>query len=219
LATRAKPNGNGNGTKKADPKKDAPAAPDKSTEELSAELNEKLAEAAPKDDEQPKPKRERAKKRNLALSETEGEIKDGGKIRIGLPTYDDKGTTVTKTLVVPKTWKIVGPTARPQNVHVIDTEHPEKTLCTLTTAWTTGTTTYKAGTYITCEPCAIRMIAINKMTQAEYDKSKKEAQDKAKAEREAAVEAALEKKAAPKPAAPKAEAKPDPKPAAGKKAA
>ena len=166
-----------------------------------------------------------AKKKKLALNEVEGDVADGAKVRIGVQSFKQGGGEVIRTLVVPKAWKIVGPASRSRFVHVVDVDHPERTICTLPTNWASGMVEYPADTFINCEPCARRMIAINKMKEAEHEKRRKAAEAAATKRREAEVEAATKAKAEKAKAkeaeaaktveaAPEPEAKPDPKPSA-----
>lgn len=218
-------------------------------EQAGKELNEALEAADPKDGEQPKPangkdaapaeaKDEKAEEKKprtakkLALSEIEGDIADGAKVRIGVQSFTATGGEVNRVLTVPKAFEIVGPASRPGNVHARDAATPERTLCTLPTNWTSGVTVYPDGTYITCEPCARRLIAVKKLDQAAHDKARTDAQEardkrlqdeaeakdkkaaEDKAAKEAAKQAAKEAKPAETPAETPApvEAKADPKP-------
>lgn len=218
----------------------------KEVEEASKALNEALADAAPKDGEQPIPaaapvaapeaEKPKAKRTPLSLSEIRGEVKDGEKIYIGVEIWDgkNKGGTQNAPFVVPKNWVIAGPASRPTNVHAINTDLPKTTLCRLPTNWTSGIAYYDDDKLLTCEPCARRLIATKKLTQADHDKRKVEAQkardsalqalaarleaEKKKKEAAPAVQAPTvetpaeaPKEEAPK-AAPESDVKPDPKP-------
>jgi hypothetical protein len=206
-------------------------------EEASAALKAMLDEAAPKDDEQPKPvagngdskdeaEAKAAKKKVLALNEIEGEVKDGEKIRIGVEVWagENKGGTIVAPFVVPTAWIIAGPQARPDWVHAINIDTSDRTLCRLPTDWQSGQATYPDDEYITCQPCARRLIAVKKLDPKMHEQ-RRAAREQAKADalkavaaRKAADKAAKAEKA--KEAAPTrpsadakpVEAKPDPKP-------
>lgn len=184
--------------------------PQSQAEDASKALKEALDAAEPADDEQPKPKgngkKDEAKpekKKVLALSEVEGDVKDGKKVRIGVEVWsgESKGSTVIRTLTVPERFFIAKP-VRGAFAHVIDEAKPERTLCTLSTAWESGIERLPDDTFINCVPCARRMVAIGKITQADLDKRKKALEDarakadaEAKAKREAEAKAKQEAKA------------------------
>lgn len=233
MASRAKA-----GDKPADNEAEAPA----STEELSAKLQAMMDEAEPKDAEQPKAvarktsgkkaeaetpaKEEKPEKPKLKENEISGEITDGGEVRIGLPRLVDQsdGKLVTKKLIVPKTWTIVKPN-RGRMTHVVDTDHPETTLCTLKTDWVHGSTDLGPTGPVTCEWCARRLIALKKVTRSQLVARKKAAEAaalKAAADAKKAKEQAPAKKAEAEAKSGKSEApqaKPDPKPSSRTKAA
>lgn len=207
----------------------APVEKPKTTEEASGELVEKLAEAAKDDPKPEEKKREPVKK--LALSEVEGEIADGAKVRIGVAKFlapgHESGEYQNAPFIVPAKWEVVGAEAAPQWVHARDVAHPEKTLCRLSTNWVSGIVHYSDGTLLTCEPCARRLIAVKKLDPKVHEKLKADAV-KARDERISAEKAKKEAKkdarkgvviSAPLPPEaeePKTEAKPDPKPATPK---
>jgi hypothetical protein len=193
-----------------------------------AEAAEKAAAPAEKK-AKPAAKKEQAKpkKKITKLSEIDGTVKDGEKIRIGVEQLggDAKGAIVTRSLTVPKKYFLAKP-GKGNLVHVIDEEHQGRTICTLPTNWQSGIVRVKNDTAITCEPCARRMIAIKKITQAENDKRLKvmrETADRLVAEAKAKVEVAQKEKAEAKAKADaeakaaienveQPAAKPDPKP-------
>jgi len=234
---------------------DKPAESKPSVEEASKALNEALAQADPADAEQPKPvepakadepkteaEAEKPASKKLGLSEIRGDVEDGKKVYIGVEIWGgaNKGDTQNAPFVIPKAWKIVGPASRPGNVHAMNVDLPDRTLCRLPTNWTSGLVEYPDDKWITCEPCARRLIAVKKLTQADHDQRKAaaakarddalkavQARVKADAEAKAKAQAATpaqpdEPKEEPKPdepkppvePTPKPEAKPDPKPTA-----
>lgn len=244
--------------------KDTQTGEQKTPEEIGKELAESLAQADPADDEQPKPEaaakapRKQAEKKDepkpekaeaekkapkakaLKLNEIEGEVKDGEKIRIGVEVWGgaNKGGTIIAPFVVPKKWIIAGPVARPDWVHAINIDTPDRTLCRLPTDWRSGRATYPDDAYITCQPCARRLIAVKKLDpkvhaqrKAARDAARKAAADRQAADKKAAADKAkadADAKKASAPARPSApvetkaadkEAKPDPKPRRSRKAA
>lgn len=200
---------------------------DELVEEASKALNESLAQADPKDSEQPTPapapaeaSAEKPKKAPLSLNETRGEVKDGEKVYIGVEIWkgDQQGKTQNAPFVIPTNWIIAGPASRPTNVHAINTDLPKTTLCRLPTNWTSGIAKYPDDTFLTCEPCARRLIIAKKLTQADHDK-RREAATKAREDAQKALAARLaaEKQAkadAKKAEADKAKAAPAPAPEA-----
>lgn len=172
----------------------------KTPEELGKAFKEAMDAAEAKDAEQPKPKKNgeakaepeaepkkatRQPAKKLALNEVEGEIKEGGKVRVGVQSYAPGGGTVNRSLTIPKATEIVGPENRPQNVHVRDVDKPERTLCTLSTNWTSGVHVYPDDHFITCDPCARRLIAIKLLEEKVHEarrKADQEAREKARRE-------------------------------------
>src|SRR5262249_6284582 len=85
---------------------------------------------------------------------------------------------------------------------------PKTTLCRLPTNWTSGIAEYPDDTFLTCEPCARRLIIAKKMTQAQHDQ-RRAAAIKPREDAQAALAARLKaEKAAKKAEADKAKAAP-----------